>query len=71
MHCAGKLSQEDMKILNKHMVNRIAGLLLAAKEDNWGSIQRGLTFHGLCTSGWDAADPDREFDAVEELLRGE
>ncbi|WP_319403126.1 hypothetical protein [uncultured Anaeromusa sp.] len=69
MHCAGKLSQEDMKTLNKHMTNRIAGLLLAAKEGKWFEIDQGLNFHSLCTTDWDAAEPDDEFDKLGELLR--
>lgn len=71
MHVEGKLSREDMKALNKYTVNRIAGLLVAAKNGQWDEIKRGLTFHGLCTRGWDVAEPDTEFDDVEALLKSE
>ena len=35
MHANNQLSQEDMKILNKYMVNRIAGLLTAIADEDW------------------------------------
>ena len=32
MHADGKLTQEDMKTLNKYMVNRLTGILSAVHE---------------------------------------
>lgn len=60
MHADGKLTQEDMKILNKYMVNRIAGILSAIHEDRW--VQLELLYGALqnYVIDWDKAEPDTE-----------
>lgn len=58
MHAAGKLTQEDMKALNKYMVNKIAGLLLLANKGEWIKIELLLNFYKYWGSEWDEAEPD-------------
>ena len=43
MHSNGKLSQNDMKILNKFMVNRFAGLLQTIDKGEWLKLELLLT----------------------------
>lgn len=45
MHSEGKLSQEDMKTLNKFMVNRIAGLLQIINKKEWLKIELLLDYY--------------------------
>ncbi len=45
MHSEGKLSQEDMKTLNKFMVNRIAGLLQIINKEEWLKIELLLDYY--------------------------
>ena len=63
IHEDGKLTDEDMKILNKYMVNRMAGLLLAAFDEKWDQIAKIFEYYAGLSSGWDDAVPDtRDFD---------
>ena len=60
MHAAGQLSEEDMKTLNKYMVNRLAGILLAIYENKWMQLE---SLHELLKGfgdEWDPAEPDME-----------
>lgn len=45
MHSEGKLSQEDMKTLNKFMVNRIAGLLETINKGEWLKLELLLDYY--------------------------
>lgn len=45
MHSEGKLSQEDMKILNKFMVNRVAGLLQTINKEDWLKIELLIDYY--------------------------
>ncbi len=60
MHARNKLTQKDMKALNKFMVNRIAGLLTAISKGDIANILRVLTFYASLTSDWDLCKPDTE-----------
>ena len=65
MHSAGKLSQEDMKSLNKFMVNRIAGLLKTINNGEWLKLELLLNFYSVYGKSWDEPIPDTdEIDAV-------
>lgn len=69
MHANGQLSQEDMKTLNKFLVNRLAGVLTYAMEGKWIQLltfyERTNQFYG---SDWDPAEPDVEdIDALWRL----
>ena len=60
MHAEGKLSQEDMKILNKFMVNRMAGILETIKKDEWIKLGLLLKDYSFFGRGWDKPIPDTE-----------
>lgn len=60
MHSEGKLSQGDMKILNKFMVNRISGLLTTINAGEWSKIELLLDFYKNFGSEWDKPIPDTE-----------
>ena len=60
MHADGKLTQQDMKTLNKYMVNRIAGLLKLAEEGEWLKISLMLDFLKPYGNEWDKAEYDTE-----------
>lgn len=60
MHSDGKLSQNDMKILNKFMVNRIAGLLQTLNKGEWLKLELLLNFYSLFGKDWDKPIPDTD-----------
>ena len=60
MHSRGKLTQKDMKALNKYMVNRIAGLLTAISKGDIANALKVLTFYASLSSDWDTCKPDIE-----------
>lgn len=49
IHANGKLTQEDMKTLNKYMVNRLAGILSTIYEERW--LQLELLYENLKNYG--------------------
>ena len=62
MHSRGKLTQKDMKTLNKYIVNRIAGLLTTISKGDIANILKVLTFYVSLSSDWDSCKPDtKEF----------
>ena len=64
IHSAGKLSQEDMKTLNKFMVNRIAGLLKTINNGEWLKLELLLNYYSLFGKHWDKPVADtNELDA--------
>jgi len=60
MHANNQLPEDDMKTLNKYMVNRIAGLLTAIANNNWLQLELLLAYHRLFGTDWDEAEPDME-----------
>lgn len=58
MHADGKLSDKDMKVLNKNMVNRLAEFLYLSYTRRFKDIEALLAFSGHCHSGWDDANID-------------
>lgn len=60
MHSRGKLTQKDMKTLNKFMTNRIAGLLTTTSNGDISNALRVLTFYASLSSDWDSCKPDIE-----------
>lgn len=66
MHSDGKLSQEDMKTLNKFMVNRIAGLLTTINKGEWTKLELLLNFYRLFGSNWDK--PVADTDEIDMLF---
>ena len=60
MHSEGKLSQKDMKTLNKFMVNRVAGLLKTMHNEDWLKLELLLNFYSHFGLDWDKPVPDTE-----------
>ncbi len=60
MHGNGKLSQQDMKILNKFMVDRIAGILETIYEGDWLKLELLLDFYSNFGTNWDKPNPDKK-----------
>ena len=60
MHSDGKLSQEDMKALNKFLVNRISGLLKTLDKGEWLKLELLLNFYSLFGKDWDKPVPDTD-----------
>ena len=60
MHSIGKLTQKDMETLNKHMTNRIAGLLQTVFNGDIDKALKVLTFYASLSSAWDSIKPDTE-----------
>lgn len=60
MHADGKLSQDDMKTLNKFMVNRIAGLLQVINNGEWLKLELLLNYYRNFGTNWDKPIPDTE-----------
>lgn len=58
IHIEGKLTDKDMKTLNKYMVNRIAGLLQKAFDGEWEEMTNVFAFYVKLCDGWDKAVPD-------------
>lgn len=57
MHLKGQLSQNDMKILNKYMANRIAGILQKISDNQWLQLKL-LYSYTKCGDVWDTLSPD-------------
>ena len=67
MHANGQLSQDDMKILNKYMVNRIAGILKLIQEEQWAKLEILMRAYGIYGCDWDKAEPDTEEELYQLL----
>ncbi|WII39946.1 hypothetical protein [Paenibacillus thiaminolyticus] len=65
MHANKQLSQENMKELNKFMVNRLAYLFRLIIEHRGIELEYLICSNALFTSGWDIAEPD---DGGNQLL---
>lgn len=57
IHAEGKLSQDDMKRLNKDVQNRIAGLLEAYKSKEYKQLLMLYTSSKLYGTDWDKCEP--------------
>ena len=58
MHVAGKLSQDDMKTLNKDMVNKLAGIFVMLQKGELDKLDEVLSLGARMSSHWDTAEPD-------------
>jgi len=63
MHTNGQLSQEDMKTLNKYMVNNLATLFTAIKYERWYELGKMFSYLGLYGGDWDKAELDEQWCA--------
>jgi hypothetical protein len=69
MHANNQLSDADMKTLNKHMANKLAGFLEALFAEEWLKIEKNLTFHSLFTQDWDITEPEMEDIDLEMIMK--
>lgn len=67
IHVSGKLSQEDMIVLNNFMVNRIAGIFKLIKEERWSELIALIQAYEYYGSDWNEVVPDIE--ELETLLK--
>lgn len=67
MHANNQLSQDDMKTLNKYMVNKIAGLLKLASEGEWLKIELMLDFLKNYGCSWDK--PEYDTNEIEYIFK--
>lgn len=67
MHEKGKFSQSDMKILNKFMVNRVAGLLKLALDGQWTKLELMVEVLKYYGSDWDEVECDTE--EIDEVFK--
>lgn len=58
MHGKGQLSQEDMKTLNKYMVDNIGMMLAAAFAGDWLMLELWLSYYKTYSQNWDNPDVD-------------
>ncbi|MBP3916695.1 hypothetical protein [Clostridium sp.] len=71
MHTNGLLSDDDMKTLNKYMMNRIATLLTLIKDNKIASLELLLSFYDRFGTDWDRAVLDySELERMIELGLG-
>jgi hypothetical protein len=73
MHSNHQLTQDDMKTLNKYMVNRIAGLLTAIADHKWLHLEALLSHYQLYGTKWDKVEPDMEEinSVLKYIIKGE
>lgn len=66
IHANGQLSENDMKALNKYLVDHIAKALLLGKEGRWLELELLLNFHMQFGSTWDK--PDTSIDELYNVI---
>ena len=59
MHAAGQLSDADMKLLNKTMVDRLGEIFQLMHEGREEDLQDMLLFSYQCAEDWDDVDLSR------------
>lgn len=62
MHQEGKLSEDDMKTLNKHMTNQVATLVYMAETGMWSELMLLLKWVGIYGKLWD--EPEVDFVSI-------
>ena len=65
IHTNGNLTDEEMKTLNKYMVNQLAIILGLIKNKEWLKLDMLLEFYKFFGTDWDKAEPD--YSLVEQL----
>ena len=56
MHTNNQLSEKDMKVLNKYMVNKIATLMKLIIDNEWVKVEILLDFFSRYGNDWDKAE---------------
>ena len=65
LHANGQLSDEDMKTLNKYMVDRLAEYLYLSYQGRHRDAAYLMFYPGLCCEEWDDANLDNLEKQVE------
>lgn len=60
MHANNQLSEDDMKTLNKYMVNKVATLLTAIADNDWLELQCLFSIYKIYGTSWDKAEPEMD-----------
>ena len=69
MHADGKLSDEDMKTLNKYMMDRLAFVFKMIMECDYENINYFIRYHSMFGQNWDKAVPDgSDMEAMKKLV---
>jgi hypothetical protein len=63
-----RLTDADMMVLNKYMVNRLAGVLTLLLSGDWLYLELLYGLYSKGGSDWDAAEPDIDAKAVEAVM---
>ena len=63
-----RLTDADMKALNKYMVNRIAGVLSLLLNGNWLYLETLYRLYSRYGADWDPAESDIDAKAVEAVM---
>lgn len=58
IHANNQLTQNDMKVLNKYMVNRIGGLIQMMIDGEWLKVEALIEAYKYYGSEWDEVEPD-------------
>lgn len=66
MHADGKLSESDMKTLNKYMVNKIATILFLISEERWAELEVLLSVYSIYGAGWD--EPEIDLNEIRDII---
>ena len=64
MHADGKLSDKDMKTLNKYMVDHIAHFIDCARNQEFIKLMSIYTWGAMYTQDWDDAEPVSDYDML-------
>jgi hypothetical protein len=67
IHCRGGLTQEDMKNINKLLVNRFGYLAYLVICGKWFELYYLVADYSMSTSNWDSCDPDDDGNAQRAL----
>lgn len=69
IHANNQLTQDDMKVLNKYMVNCIGGLIQMMLDGEWLKVEALIEAYKCYGSEWDEVDPDiAEINDIFELM---
>ena len=58
MHANNQLTQNDMKVLNKYMMNHVSGIIKMLIEGEWLKLEALLEAYKIYGSDWDKAEPE-------------
>jgi hypothetical protein len=56
IHSKGNLTDEDMKVINKHMLDQMTGLVLSMQKGEWFILEQMAQIYLIYGAQWDPAD---------------